>query len=545
MKHPALVFTAAVFLFPPLAGAASHEADVIVYGATPGGVCAAIGAAREGTRVLLVEPTKHVGGVNTGGLCFSDSNQTARSALLGLFDEFHQRMEDDYTSRGVELPYEVSVKNNDVWTYEPHVAQRVFDAMLKEAKVTVLTRQDLAKVEKDGTRIKGFTTHSGDTFTANSFVDGSYEGDLMAAAGVSWTIGREGRKEYNESYAGRQYPKKPMKFSGLDDKGNLLPFITAKDGGPAEEGDKRVMVYSFRLCVTDQAENRVPFPAPANYDPVRFEAVRRYFTATPKAPMPWDFYPLPGKKFDANNGIGKQFSMGLIGGGNGWCEADPRGREKIWEEHKQYTLEYYHFLTTDPSVPPAISERFKKLGLCKDEFADYGHWSPQLYVREGRRMRGVHVLTQADVLETNTKPDSIAVASFPIDSHDCQRIALPDGTVVQEGTIFPVRLNPKRRDGPAYQVPYRSLTPKAEECTNLLVPVALSATHVAYSSVRVEPSWMVIGHSAGIAAALSAKDNTDVQKLDYAKLKERLLAQKQVLDLPPNPPVALPAPSAQ
>ena len=516
----------------PLAGAASHSADVIVYGSTPAGVCAAVGAAREGAKVILVEPGRHIGGVNTGGLSFSDSNQTARKALMGLFDEFHQRIEDDYTSRGVKLNYTVKEKDQKVWTYEPHVAMRVTMAMLDEAKVTVVTEQELSKVTKDGVALKGFATAKGDDFSAKSFVDATYEGDLMAAAGVSWTIGREGKKEFGESYAGKQYPKKPIKMSGVDDKGGLLPLLTTKDAGPDDEGDKNVMVYSFRLCVTDDPAIRVSFPEPAKYDPARFEAVRRYYAAEPKAPVPWDFYPLPGKKFDANNGIHKQFSMGIIGGGNKWCEADASGREKIWEEHKQYTLEFYHFLTTDPAVPQGIRDQMAKMGLCRDEFADYGHWSPQLYVREGRRMRGAQVMTQADILATPTKPDSIAVCSFPIDSHDCQRVARPDGTVINEGTIIPVRLDPKRRDGPAYQVPYGAIIPKAGECPNLLVPVALSSTHVAYSSIRVEPSWMVIGQSAGIAAALAAKDGTEVQKLDYAKLKERLLAQKQVLDLP-------------
>ena len=329
---------------------ASHSADVIVYGATPAGVCAAVGAAREGAKVILVEPTDHIGGVNTGGLSFSDSNQTARKALMGLFDEFHQRMEDDYTARGVKLPYTVKEKDQKVWTYEPHVAMRVTKAMLDEAKVTVMPEQILSKVAKDGVSLKGFSTAKGDDFSAKAFVDATYEGDLMAAAGVSWTIGREGRKEFGESYAGKQYPKKPIRMSGVDDKGDLLPLLTTKDAGPEEDGDRNVMVYSFRLCVTDDPAIRVPFPEPAKYDPARFEAVRRYYAAEPKAPLPWDFYPLPGKKFDANNGIHKQFSMGIIGGGNKWCEEGASGRGRIWEEHTQYTLEFYHFLTTDPAV---------------------------------------------------------------------------------------------------------------------------------------------------------------------------------------------------
>ena len=518
--------------FSSILRAADFSTDVLVYGATPAGVCAAVGAAREGVSVLLVEPTAHVGGVNTGGLCFSDSNQMWRVALRGLFEEFFQRMEDDYTARGVVLPYTVAEKDQKVWTYEPHVAARVTDAMLKEAGVRVLTGQVLSRTEKDGTRVKRIATVKGDSFTAKTFVDATYEGDLMAAAGVSWVMGREGRKEFGESLAGKQYPKKPMPISGLDAQGNLLPLITTKDAGPDEAGDRNVMVYSFRLCLTAKPENRVPFPAPAKYGPARFEAVRRYFAVEKKPVLLWDLYPLPGEKADANNGIGKQFSMGIIGGGNAWCEADAAGRAKIWEEHRQYTLELYQFLTTDPAVPPNLRAQLAQYGLCQDEFAATDHWSPQLYVREGRRMRGAVVMTQADILSTNTKPDPIAVASFPIDSHDCQRVARGDGEVINEGTIIPFRLNPAQRAGPAYQVPYRAVTPKAEECTNLLVPVALSTTHVAYCSIRVEPAWMTIGQSAGIAAALAAKSDADVQKLDYAKLQERLLAQKQALELP-------------
>jgi hypothetical protein len=390
----------------------------------------------------------------------------------------------------------------------------------------------LSRAEKDGARVKRIATAKGDSFTAKTFVDATYEGDLMAAAGVSWVIGREGRKEFCESLAGKRYPKGPMPISGLAAQGNLLPLITTKNAGPDEDGDHNVMVYSFRLCVTAKPENRVPFPEPAKYDPARFEAVRRYFAVEKKPVLLWDLYPLPGEKADANNGIGKQFSMGIVGGGDAWCGADATGRAKIWEEHKQYTLELYKFLTTDSAVPQNLRDQLATYGLCKDEFAAYGHWSPQLYVREGRRMRGAVVMTQADILSTNTKPDTIAVASFPIDSHDCQRVARGDSEVINEGTIIPFRLNPAQRAGPAYQVPYRAITPKADECTNLLVPVALSATHVAYCSIRVEPAWMTIGHSAGVAAAMAARQGKDVQELDYAGLKERLLAQKQVLELP-------------
>ena len=518
--------------------ARAAEAEVIVYGATPGGFCAAIAAAREGASVVLLEPTAHVGGVNTGGLSFSDSNQTVRSTLLGLFEEWHQRVAADYAARGVKLPYDVAVKDNSVWTYEPHVAARVTDAMLKEAGVRVLTKQTMEGVEKAGTRIVGLRT-SGGTHTAKVFIDATYEGDLMARAGVVWHLGRESRDEYGESYAGRQYPKAKMAINGFDANGLPLPFITSVRPGDDQAGEETVMVYSFRLCLTKNAANRVPFPEPKSYDPARFELVRRYFQKYPNAPVPWDLYPLPGEKFDANNGIGKMFSMGLVGEANGWCASDPAGRAKLWEKHKEYTLELYKFLTTDPAVPAKIRETMAELGLCRDEFPETGHWSPQLYVREGRRMDGRMILTQHDVLKDAQKEDPIAISSFPIDSHDCRRLALPDG-VINEGTIFPVRM-PGRRHGYAYHIPYRAITPAASECSNLLVPVALSATHVAYSSVRVEPTWMAIGQGAGVAAALAAKAGVTVQALDYPTLRTRLLAQNVVLELPKLPPADKPA----
>jgi hypothetical protein len=517
--------------------ARAAEADVIVYGATPGGFCAAIAAAREGAKVVLLEPSAHVGGVNTGGLSFSDSNQTVRSTLLGLFEEWHQRVAADYAARGVKLPYAVAVKDNSVWTYEPHVAARVTDAMLKEAGVSVLTKQTLEGVEKAGARIIGLRTPAG-VHTAKVFVDATYEGDLLARAGAYWHLGRDSRDEYGESFAGRQYPKQLMSIDGFDAHGLPLPFITTVRKGDDYAGEQTVMVYSFRLCLTKDPANRVPFPAPKAYDPARFELIRRYFLKYPNAPLPWDLYPLPGKKFDANNGIGKMFSMGLVGEANGWCASDPAGRAKLWEKHKEYTLEFYQFLTTDAAVPAKIRETMAELGLCRDEFPESGHWSPQLYVREGRRLDGRYTLSQKDIIDEPKKDDPIAVSSFPIDSHDCRRIALPEG-VLNEGTIFPVRM-PGRPHGYAYHIPYRAITPSSAECSNLLVPVALSASHVAYSSVRVEPTWMAIGQSAGIAAALAAQAGVTVQALDYPQLRERLLAQKVVLELPKLPPLSKP-----
>lgn len=510
---------------------ADQQTDVIVYGSTPGGFCAAIAAAREGASVILLEPTDHVGAMNTGGLSHCDSNQMVRSTVMGLFHEWHTRIVKDYTDRGLSAPYDPSKKDQSRWTFEPHVAMRVTMKMLTEAGVSVLTNRYLESVVTDGSRIKTLVTTSG-TFTAKVFVDGTYEGDLMAAANVEWTIGREGKAEFGETLAGKQYSKQTMKISGFDDEGKRLPLVTTENAGREDDGDSNVMTYSFRLCLTSDPDNRVPMPKPANYDPDRFEIVRRALKVG--ARVGFDLYSLPGGKLDGNNSIGGQFSLGLVGGGNDWHSAGEVGRRKIWEAHKQYTLEFIHFLTTDPAVPESIRRKYSALGLCKDEFANDDHFSPSLYVRESRRMKGMYVISQNDILESPQKPDPIAISSFPIDSHDCQRIALKGGGVVNEGTIFPVRRK-KPKQGYAYHVPYRSILPQPDQCSNLLVPVALSCTHVGISSLRIEGTWMIIGQSAGIAAALAASQDKTVQQIDYVDLRDRMLAQNQVLKLPAVP----------
>lgn len=449
---------------------------------------------------------------------------------MGLFDEWHTRVVKDYTDRGLQAPYDASKKDTSKWIYEPHVAMRVTLAMLEEAGVEVLTGRYLQSVTKEGSKITAIVTKEG-SFTAKVYIDGTVEGDLMAAAGVDWTIGREGRAEFDESFAGRQYPKEPMDISGIDEDGDLLPLVTTDDAGPEEDGDSRVMAYSFRLCLTQVPENRLPMPKPDHYDPERFEIIRRYIKAGGKS-YGFDLYPLPGRKFDGNNSIARQFSLGLVGGGNTWHTADEEERQSIWEAHKQYTLEFFHFMTTDRAVPAGLRKHYAKFGLCRDEFADYDYFPPALYVRESRRMQGLYVLSQKDIIDEPEKHDPIAISSFPIDSHDVQRIALKGGGVINEGTIFPVHAG--RRVGYAYHVPYRSVLPKPDQCTNLLVPVALSCTHVGFSSLRIEGTWMVIGQGAGIAAALSAREGVAVQNLPYETLRKRLLAQGQALKLPPG-----------
>jgi hypothetical protein len=512
--------------------AVETSADVIVYGSTPGGFCAAIAAAREGASVILLEPTEHVGGLSTGGLSHCDSNQMRRETLMGLFDEWHTRIVKDYTDRGLPAPYNAAIKDSAKWTFEPHVAMRVTMSMLQEAGVVLRTSCYLKSVTKHGSRITSIVTKKG-TFHAKVFVDGTYEGDLMAASGVDWTIGREGRDEFGESYAGKQFPKKEMNINGFDENRSLLPLVTTSDAGNSEAGDMNIMTYSFRLCLTRDPAKSVSMPLPAKYDPARFELARRALKAGIRG-IGFDLYPLPGVKLDGNNSIGGQISFGLIGACNSWHSADEAGRAKIWEDHKQYTLEFLYFLQTDTAVPPDVRSKFADLGLCKDEFGATEHFSPALYVRESRRMKGMYIISQKDILDSPKKDDPIAISSFPIDSHDCQRVALKDGGVINEGTIFPVRV-PGTPVGYAYHVPYRSVLPKPGQCTNLLVPVALSCTHVGISSLRIEGAWMAIGQGAGIAAALSAKRGVDVQELQYPLLRERLVSQGQVLELPGAP----------
>ena len=533
----------AVLLRPARAG----EADVIVYGATPGGFCAAIAAAREGAKVILLEPTGHIGGLSTGGLSHCDSNQMRREALTGLFEEWHVRIAQDYVARGRPAPYDPKDKTPGIrWVFEPSVASRVTQAMLTEAGVSVVTRCRLRTVEKSGARITALRTTQG-AFTARTFVDGTYEGDLMAAAGVAWTIGREGRAEHGESLAGKQYPKPAMKVNGRDAAGGPLPLITGTDAGPEAAGDDHVMTFSFRLCLTRDPANRVPIPEPKNYDPARFELARRALQAGIRG-VGFDLYPLPGNKLDGNNSIHGQVSLGLVGGSDTWHAADEAERARIWEAHRQYTLEFLRFLRTDPAVPAKLRADYASLGFCQDEFVANGHFPPALYVRESRRLQGLYVLTQKDILESPRKDDAVAVSSFPIDSHDCQRVVRPDGSVMNEGTILPVRV-PQTGVGYAYHVPYRALLPKPAQCANLLVPVALGSTHVAMSSLRIEGAWMAIGQAAGVAAALAARGDRPVQDLPYAELRARLLAQGQTLELPaaparkPNPSAGPKAPS--
>ena len=472
-------------------------------------------------------------GVLSGGLSLSDGNQCVRQLMCGLFVEFYQRIHKHYRDAGVTLNWEIDLTKYNKWTNEPHVAEKVFNDMLKEADVDVFLEHRLTGVTKESARIVMLNTSKG-MLHAEQFIDATCEGDLMAAAKVSYALGRESKKQYGEFLAGHQFPKKAVIIEPFNEAGKPLPLLTGDSLGE-DKGDGKIMTYSFRVVISTDPNNRLPIPEPANYDPARFELVRRYVKANPKVAgsmVSIDEYPLPGRKVDLNDGIGRQISSGLVGASWAWPEATYKEREKIWEEHKQYTLELIWFLKTDSGVPEGVRRKFATYGLAKDEFEKYGGWPPALYVREGRRMIGEHVLTQHDVRTNVRKKDSIGISSFPIDSHDCQRVPTTDGRGwINEGTIFPKRINGNHHGHP-YQVPYRSLTPKRSECVNLLVPVCLSSSHVALSSIRVEPTWMMLGHSAGVAAAMASKTKVDVQQLPYNQLKKRLKKQNQVIEFP-------------
>lgn len=506
------------------------EFDVVVFGATPAGVCAAVAAAREGVSVVLVEPASLVGGMMSSGLSFSDSNQCDRQTLGGLFDEVHRRIADEYQRRGVQLDYDPAQKDQSRWTYEPHVAEKVFNDLLGEAGVKIRVGHALEGLHKDQKQITALRT-SGGRIAGKQFVDASYEGDLMAAAGVSCVIGRESKKQYGESLAGHQFPKPKVDVSPRREGGGLLPLLTGEQAG-ADEGDGKIMTYSFRLIVSRVPENRVPIEKPESYDPGQFELARRLLKIAPRPEqvVNVDVYPIPNNKADINNGIGKQVSSGLVGASWAYPKALPRERRAIWQAHKDYTQAFLWFLQNDPAVPRPIRQALSVWGLAKDEFKQNGHWPPVLYIREARRLVGEHVLTQADILREVSKADAVGIGSFPIDSHDCQRVPTLRGSWINEGTIFPAYPRGKRY-GQAHQVPYRSLLPRAAECENLVVPVCLSASHVAFSSVRVEPTWMVLGQSAGVAAAMCAKASSAVQQLPTADLQRQLRRQKQILNL--------------
>jgi hypothetical protein len=392
-------------------------------------------------------------------------------------------------------------------------------------------------VVKSGTRVTAVVMENGATFRGNVFADASYEGDLMAQAKVSWTWGRESTSQYGESLAGvREHTPKhqfSVKVSPYDKDGKLLPEVQRGPKGEPGAADRKVQAYNFRLCMTKVADNRVPFASPRGYDPRRYELFARTLQAMDvakrEAAGQWSAAdvmkpdPLPHGKTDTNNN--GAFSTDYIGGSWEYPGADYRTRAGIWQAHKDYIQGLLYFLTTDPRVPGPLQSEMGAYGLCKDEFVDTDHWPRQLYVREARRMVGEYVMTQKDIQTELTKDDVIGMGSYNSDSHNVQRLATPDGFVENEGDMQ-VPVTP-------YQIPYRVMLPRRSEATNLLVPVAFSASHVAYSTLRMEPQYMILGHAAGVAARMAMDKGVAVQDIDAKALTARLRSQGAVIEWKP------------
>ena len=547
IRAPVFVLTFGLLLLP-LRAAEIIESDVCVYGGTSAGVVAAVQARRMGRSVVIVEPGRHLGGLSSGGLGATDIGNKA--AIGGISREFYGRVARHYATdaawtfetrdhyfrqrRSSQTAASDPGKLETMWTFEPHVAEDIFFDMVNQAPAPLYLAQGLVAVSKDGMRISRVATEGGKIFRAKMFIDATYEGDLMAAAGVGYTVGREANAQYGETLNGiravtpkHQFivPVDPWLKPG-DPGSGLLPFIQPGDGGVPGDGDRRVQTYNYRLCFTTNADNRLPIAPPANYDPSRYELLARYLEALasagekPRLAEFWNPIWMPNGKTDINNNGG--FSTDFIGMNYDYPDGDTATRVRIRREHEDYTRGFIHFLATSPRVPENIRAEMREFGTCKDEFLDTGGWPNQLYVREARRLVSDYVMTEHHCRGKEVAADSIGLAAYNMDSHNCQRI-VKNGHAENEGDVQVPPMKP-------YPISYRAIVPKAGQCGNLLVPVCLSATHIAYGSIRMEPVFMILGQSAATAACLAIEEDVPVQRVNYDRLRTRLLADKQILE---------------
>ncbi len=524
------------------------SADLCIYGGTAGGVAAAVQATRMGRSAVIAEFGPSLGGMTSGGLGATDIGNKA--AIGGIAREYYQRVaqyyaapaawqfekREDYFAQhgGRSSLAEMNAPGATQWTFEPHVAEAILFQMLAAAKVPVHFMQRLAAVKKDGRQLLEIVMENGRVYRAKMFIDATYEGDLMAKAGVSFTVGREPNAKYAETINGirDETPKHQFTVSvdpylkPGDPSSGLLPYIQPGDGGTPGEGDVRVQAYNFRLCYTKIATNRLPHIKPANYEPDQYELLARYLEALvtagrkPQLSEFWNPIWMPNGKTDINNNGG--FSTDFIGANYDYPNADYSTRARIWLAHQDYIRGLVYFLATSPRVPENLRREMQAWGPAKDEFVATGGWPHQLYVREARRMISEYVMTEHNCRGTMTAEDPVSLAAYTMDSHNCQRL-VKNGRVENEGDV-------QVGGFPPYPISYRAIVPKAAECENLLVPLCLSATHIAYGSIRMEPVFMILGESAATAAALALDDNVPVQKINYQKLRARLLADKQVLE---------------
>jgi hypothetical protein len=495
--------------------------DVVVYGGTAGGVIAAVKVARMGKSVVLIEPGQHLGGLSAGGLGATDIGN--KEAIGGMAREFYRR---------VGAAYNVE----EAWTFEPHVAEQVLNALVREANVPVVRgeRLDLrAGVRKKGPRIVTILMESGRTFRGRVFIDATYEGDLMAKAGASYHVGREANAVYGETLNGVQTsnavhhqfikPVDPYIVPG-DPASGLLPGVHAGSPGAEGNGDHYIQAYNFRICTTDVPENRRPWPKPADYDPLRYELLLRNFGAGDQR-VPWHAVMLPNRKTDTNNN--HAVSTDYIGMNYEYPDGNYATRERIIREHESYQKGLMWTLANSPRVPEEVRQHFQAWGLAKDEFTDNDNWPHQIYVREARRMIAEYVMTGHNCRGERIAGDSVGLAAYTMDSHNVQRYVDESGHVRNEGDVQVGGFHP-------YPISYRAIVPKRGECTNLLVPVCVSASHIAFGSIRMEPVFMILGESAATAAVQALESDVDVQAVAYERLAERLTADGQILDWRPT-----------
>ena len=521
--------------------------DVVVYGNTATGVVAAVQAKKMGKSVVLVGPDSHLGGLSSGGLGFTDTGNKA--VIGGLSRDFYHRVwkhydqpgawkwqtKDQYGNKGQGTPA-IDGEQRTMWIFEPHVAEQVFEDFIRENQITVHRDEWLDRahgVKKSGARIASITMLGGKTYDGKMFIDATYEGDLMAAAGVDYHVGREANTVYDEQWNGVQvgvlhhghhFGAVKEKISAYvvpgDPKSGVLPRISTEPPGEYGAGDRRVQAYCFRYCVTDHPENRIPFPKPEGYDAKQYELLVRVFDAGWRETF-HKFDPVPNRKTDCNNH--GPFSTDNIGMNWDYPDASYERRREIIREHETYQKGWLYFIANDPRVPADVQEKMRQWGLPKDEFTDNGNWTPQLYIREARRMIGSYVMTENDLLKKRATPDSVGMGSYGIDSHNVQRYITPEGTVQNEGDIGVATKGP-------YEIAYGALVPKRGQADNLFVPVCVSSSHIAFGSIRMEPVFMILGESSATAAVMAIDAGIAVQDVPYAKLRERLLKDGQVLE---------------
>ena len=500
--------------------------DACIYGATSAGIAAAVKFSRLSRTVVVLEPGSHIGGLTSGGLGETDIGNKA--AIGGIAREFYARILADYQENYGRGSAQVRACRNG-FRFEPSAAKRVFRAMLDEANVSIHTDERLLSVEKEGKSIRSITTTS-QRMSARVFIDATYEGDLMAGAGVSYAVGREPNSLYGETLNGIHFghpnhnfvlPLDPYRREG-DSRSGLLPGISGEGAGAQGDGDRCVQAYCFRMCLTDDPANRIPFPKPAHYDSERYALLARYIHAGI-----WDVLalasPLPNRKTDTNNH--GAFSMDNIGMNYQWPEGDAATRAEIFADHVTYQQGLIWFLCHNSQVPVRIREEVCRWGLPADEYVDHHSWSPQLYVREARRMISDCVMTEHHCVGRLRAEDSVGLAAYTMDSHNCRRIVV-QGRALNEGNV-------ETSGFPPYPISYRSITPRASECDNLLVPICLSASHIAYGSIRMEPVFLCLGEAAATAAALAVERRCAVQNVSLAALQESLVNTGGVLAYSP------------